>query len=102
MGSSERLYLRSGTPMAADVSPESCGSLARRDSTPIRIYHGCKQIRRPIRATLFGAQLKTPSTGVKSVDFEGFRIWACSADTGVMWEFLGAVFQCRSQWDLDV
>jgi hypothetical protein len=88
--------------MTADVSPESCGSLARRDSKRIRIYHGCKQIRRPVRATLFGAFLKTPSTGVNSVDSEGFRIWAYSADTGVMWEFLGAAFQFPSQWDLDV
>ena len=88
--------------MAADVSPELCGSLARRDSKRIRIYHGCKQIRRPVRATLFGPLLKTPSTGVNGVDSEGFRIWACSADTGVMWEFLGAVFQSQSQWNLDV
>jgi hypothetical protein len=56
----------------------------------------------PASSPMLGAFLKTPSTGVNSVDFEGFRIWACSVDTGVMWEFLGAVFQSRSQWDLDV
>jgi len=45
--------------MAADVSPVSCGSVARRDSKRIRIYHGCNQIRRPVRATLFGAYFPT-------------------------------------------
>ena len=56
--SSEWFHLRSGTPMAVDVSPESCGSLARRDSKRIRVYHACKQIHRPVRATLFGALVK--------------------------------------------
>ncbi len=56
--SSEWFHLRSGTLMAADVSPASCGSSARRDSRRIRVYHGCKQIRRPVRATLFGALVR--------------------------------------------
>ena len=28
---------------------------------------------------MLGDEFKTPSTGVNSVDFEGFRIWVCSA-----------------------
>ena len=61
--SSEWFHSRGGTPMAADVSPESCRSLARRDSKRISIYHGCKQIRRPVRAVLFngGILLKSKS-----------------------------------------